>query len=296
MIVWGAAKGSIGAHSEELEGQRWITSVTPKWVILSKVVWVVLFLQPLALGFVKLAAVFFCRRLIVGRAFDIASWSLIALIVCWMTVFFFGLFFDCGTDFAANWGSLSHIAARCPFGFMPTIIYTILDAALDLAVLVLPLPWIIKLRTPWSRKLYLCSCFMLGAFATAAAFVRMSIFIEAGIPSAAIHKDTVVGLPNYDVVGIVSAEMFWTMIETTVALIACCLPTVKSAVNFGAVGRYLASCFPASFFTRSSESGSRSKGLTRDKDVELGFRPPASSRFGASAVLPIGGVMECPSE
>ncbi|KAF4303605.1 hypothetical protein GTA08_BOTSDO09538 [Botryosphaeria dothidea] len=186
MIVWGAAKGSIGAHSEELEGQRWITSVTPKWVILSKVVWVVLFLQPLALGFVKLSVVFFCRRLIVGRAFDIVSWTLVVTIACWMAVFFFGLFFDCGVEFAANWGSLSHIAARCPFGFMPTIIYTILDSVLDLAVLILPLPWIIKLRTPWTRKLYLCSCFMLGAFATAAAFVRMAFFIEAGIP-AGLH-------------------------------------------------------------------------------------------------------------
>lgn len=146
MIVWGAAKGSIGAHSEELEGQRWITSVTPKWVILSKVVWVVLFLQPLALGFVKLSVVFFCRRLIVGRAFDIVSWTLVVTIACWMAVFFFGLFFDCGVEFAANWGSLSHIAARCPFGFMPTIIYTILDSVLDLAVLILPLPWVSHMR------------------------------------------------------------------------------------------------------------------------------------------------------
>lgn len=67
---------------------------------------------------------------------------MIGLISAWMVAFSIGLFFDCGANIAANWGSLEEIGAQCPFGFLPTIIYTILDACFDLFVLVLPIPWV----------------------------------------------------------------------------------------------------------------------------------------------------------
>lgn len=116
--------------------QSWL-SANPK-----KVVWVVMFLQPLALGFIKLSVLFFYRRLFMGTVFNILSWILIGIVAAWMTAFSLGLFFDCGTNFAANWGSLATISEECGFGFMPTIIYTILDACLDLAILVFPIPWV----------------------------------------------------------------------------------------------------------------------------------------------------------
>ena len=114
----------------------------PHFTDSSKVVWIVLFLQPLALGFIKLSVLFFYRRIFMGPVFNILSWFLIGVVICWMTAFFFGLFFDCGSHFAANWGSLNEIAEECPFGFLPTIIYTILDACLDLIILVFPAPWV----------------------------------------------------------------------------------------------------------------------------------------------------------
>lgn len=117
--------------------------MTPDWVNLSKVVWIVLWLQPLALGFIKLSVLFFYRRIIsVSKTFNILSWFMIAVTIGWMIAFFFGLFFDCGTNISDNWGSLATIGENCPFGFLPTIIYTILDACLDLFVLVLPIPWV----------------------------------------------------------------------------------------------------------------------------------------------------------
>lgn len=60
-----------------------------------KVVWIVLFLQPIALGFIKLSALFFYRRIFIGKTFNILSWVLIGITSGWMVAFFFGLFFDC---------------------------------------------------------------------------------------------------------------------------------------------------------------------------------------------------------
>lgn len=105
--------------------------------------WSTLWLQPLVLCLIRLAVIFFCRRIFFAhRSFRIASAIMAGIVVAFTVCFFFGQLFDCGTNFAANWGSLSYIAQHCPFGFMATVVYTILDAALDLAVLVLPLPWV----------------------------------------------------------------------------------------------------------------------------------------------------------
>lgn len=111
-----------------------------------KVVWIVLFLQPIALGFIKLSALFFYRRIFIGKTFNILSWVLIGITSGWMVAFFFGLFFDCGKNISANWGSLNEISEQCSFGFLPTIIYTILDAVLDLSILFFPIPWVCSVR------------------------------------------------------------------------------------------------------------------------------------------------------
>lgn len=111
-------------------------------------------MQPIALGFIKLSFLFFYRRIFKGRVWDIVSWSMIAIVACWTIAFFFGFIFDCQLDFVANWGSLAETGRVCGFGFLPTIIYTILDAVLDLVILIMPLPLVSKqtiLSLPLSR-------------------------------------------------------------------------------------------------------------------------------------------------
>ncbi|KAM3421340.1 hypothetical protein BST61_g1737 [Cercospora zeina] len=240
IICWGASEGAVGSHSSPEDAENWYTTAGPAWIVLAKTFWVVFFLQPLQLGLIRLAILFLYRRFFGSyKAFDMANWALIGIVASWTVAFFFGLLFDCGTHFSANWGSLGEIAERCPFGFLPTVVYTILDACLDLFVLLLPIPWIFQLHLSLSNKISITCCFMLGSIATAAAFVRMTVFIQSGIPSEAMNRTTVMGLPTYDVLGIVSAEVFWTMIECTVALIAVCLPAVRRAVARSALGRAL---------------------------------------------------------
>lgn len=99
---------------------------------------------------------------------------------------------------------------------------------------------------------------MLGSVATAASFVRMTIFIQTGIPSQAMNRSTVLGLPTYDILGIVSAEVFWTMVESTIALIAVCLPAVRKAVAKSALGKALGIASLSRFVRSLGESkGSR---------------------------------------
>jgi hypothetical protein len=138
----GAKKGIIGAHNDPSNIENWITSTTPTIVILEKLVYIIFIMQPLALGFTKLAFLFFYRRIFTWPSFQRTSLVFVILTVAFTVAFFFGFIFDCRLNFAANWGSLASIAENCPFGFQATIAFTVIDAAFDLAILVLPLPWV----------------------------------------------------------------------------------------------------------------------------------------------------------
>lgn len=91
----------------------------------------------------------------------------------------------------------------------------------------------------------------------------MTVFIQTGIPSEAMKRTEVMGLPSYDILGIVSAEVFWTMIESTVALIAVCLPAIRKAVAKSTLGRVLGLGTLTRVF-RSSKGSSRGTTVGRN--------------------------------
>jgi hypothetical protein len=72
------------------------------------------------------------------------------------------------------------------------------------------------------------------------------------------------GLPTYDILGIVTGEVFWTMIETTIALIAVCLPAVRRIVLSSALGRSLG----FGSVSRLYRSMKSSKNSTNGSDLE----------------------------
>lgn len=39
------------------------------------------------------------------------------------------------------------------------------------------------------------------------------------------------GMPTYDIIGITSFGIYWAVVETNVALIACCLPTLRPILS-----------------------------------------------------------------
>lgn len=49
------------------------------------------------------------------------------------------------------------------------------------------------------------------------------------------------GMPTYDIIGITSHGLFWTMIETNVALVACCLPCLRPILSIAAFGTFISS-------------------------------------------------------
>lgn len=171
----GAGKGVVGSHNEPSDIDDWINSTTPTLIVLEKVsavprqkfrythcgsaltsiqlVYIMFVMQPLALGFTKLAFLFFYRRIFVWSGFQRVSLVFVIITVGFIIAFLFGFVFDCRLNFSANWGSLASIGEKCPFGFQPTIIFTVIDAALDFCILLLPMPCVSLSNIPYEKDI-----------------------------------------------------------------------------------------------------------------------------------------------
>lgn len=94
---------------------------------------------------VKLAVVFFYRRIFLGRIFDLCSKTLIGLSVIWIIYAVLSWFLYCGknikADFEGGW------LACDPWGFDIQMGVFVLDSVIDLLILVLPIPLVGPITT-----------------------------------------------------------------------------------------------------------------------------------------------------
>ena len=97
-------------------------------------------MQILALATIKLSILFFYRRIFRGRSFDIASWFLIGVVVAWAVTFLIAILAACGTAIAVNFQTLGALKQECVNTFDILIALAVSDVAVDLAILVMPIP------------------------------------------------------------------------------------------------------------------------------------------------------------
>ena len=105
-------------------------------------------MQILALATIKLSILFFYRRIFRGQAFDIASWVLIGVVGAWAITFFVAILAACGTSIAANFQTLSALKGECVDTFDILIALAVSDVAVDLAILIMPIPLVSSLDGP----------------------------------------------------------------------------------------------------------------------------------------------------
>ena len=106
-------------------------------------------MQILALALIKLSILFFYRRIFRGRSFEIASWILIGVVVAWATAFFIAILAACGTSIAANFQTLGALKEECVNTFDILIALAVSDVAVDLAILVMPIPLVGPPNVSW---------------------------------------------------------------------------------------------------------------------------------------------------
>ena len=97
-------------------------------------------MQILALATIKLSILFFYRRIFRGRTFEIASRVLIGVVAAWAITFFIAILAACGTSITANFQTLGALKGECVNTFDILIALAVSDVAVDLAILIVPIP------------------------------------------------------------------------------------------------------------------------------------------------------------
>ena len=110
-------------------------------------------MQIVTLATIKMSILFFYRRIFRGPKFDIASWVLIGVVAAWAITFFIAILAACGTSIAANFQTLGALKGECVNTFDILIALAVSDVAVDLAILIMPIPLVsrkeVELEASW---------------------------------------------------------------------------------------------------------------------------------------------------
>ncbi|PWY87082.1 hypothetical protein BO94DRAFT_575212 [Aspergillus sclerotioniger CBS 115572] len=240
-------------------------------------------LQIAALTALKLSVLFFYRRIFVGRLFNIASWTLIGIVIAWGATFIIALMSSCGTHFMANFSTLGEVVEHCINTFGLLIAFAVSDVLVDLIILAIPLPLVMSLHLPLRKRIGILGIFFVGSIATACGIARMALFASIlgpkcmplilNIPNATpalqytntmilvFSHTTVGGVSSNDDIGIVSILMFWGMLEIGVAIVAICLPIIYRLARDASPGTFLGSLLSLGSLRGSKTS--KNSSLTR---------------------------------
>ncbi|RAL12388.1 uncharacterized protein BO97DRAFT_434373 [Aspergillus homomorphus CBS 101889] len=196
----------------------------------------------LSLGLTKLSLLVLFRNIFaVSRAFNLASAILIAITAAWTVSFFFSNLFTCYPITALveeyyNNNCLDSLAmwyAGC-----------ITDVLIDLIIMVLPLPMVFKLQLAPKQKVAVSAVFVMGTGVIAISITRLAMYVKIGSTYLDHYTDD-----SY----YISPIVFWTNIETALAVILACLPTLRPLWTFYR-GRHPAKSASPSFEPYNSSS------------------------------------------
>ena len=225
-------------------------------------IWSCDWMQVIALANIKMSLVFYYRRIFsVSRTFNLLSIAFLILLVVWEISFFLGFTLACNSHPEAQWNSLQEFAQYCkPLGSL-ALAYGWSDFSMDVIVFVFPIPPILKLQMPLSRKIKILVLFALGAMAIAFSLVRAVLFTElvASFNSASFDEDM-----------INTNNLYWNNIETGLAL--C---TANLAVLYSLRQRI----HPRELWTRLKSIASVTRSHGSDNDgTSLSWRQPLTKK------------------
>ncbi|KAF7932852.1 uncharacterized protein EAE98_004151 [Botrytis deweyae] len=237
-----------------------------------KLEWAFFLMQILSMGFTKLSFIFFFRRIfLTGHRshFSIVSACILMVVVLWCLAFFFWFLLSCGNKFATRWTTINTLHHNCPSDIQSDLALAISDFLTDVMILGLPIPMVLRLQMSTGRKVAVLAVFGLGSIALVASIVRLALFVNiTGIASGKI-KD-----PNADNDLLTTRSLFWSMLESGLALVACCLPSLNSLAGLPAFRSMIDSLRSIASLHSSSEHYKISQG---NDNSQLKAEDPSSA-------------------
>ncbi|KAH7350484.1 hypothetical protein BKA66DRAFT_516356 [Pyrenochaeta sp. MPI-SDFR-AT-0127] len=199
------AKWGMGQHIADLEPTVMVKSL--------KAFWVSLIVYYLSLGFTKGSILLQYRRVFTTKKFQIACWTVMAVVICYTIWTVFSSIFAC-VPIHAFW---TREAARCINQFAMWFTNAAINILTDFAIIILPIPVIRSLNLGRRQKTALIAIFAVGGFVCIVSILRLQSLV-------AISNSLD---PTYDN----PPAATWSSVETNVGIICSCLPLLRPLVN-----------------------------------------------------------------
>ncbi|CAD6445428.1 d50c81d9-2706-463f-b1d0-bde9585233ce [Sclerotinia trifoliorum] len=239
-IIIGVVKKAVGYPAPppaSSSPEAALNDLSPVEALSEKLDFAITILTIVAYCFIKLSIAFLYRRIFVvsghSKIFSIVTWTLIAIIISWSITFFLLFIFDCGIHTSAQWGSEAELARYCPDGIKHEEALYISEFFTNVVLALAPIPSILRLQLTTAAKFQIIGIFLLAFSAFAASIVRLILAFE-------ITQSVTFG-QDFDINQTNSTIFYWNMVEAGIALIACCLPTLKPLMSGQGIGSAIAS-------------------------------------------------------
>ncbi|KAL8715438.1 MAG: hypothetical protein Q9220_000772 [cf. Caloplaca sp. 1 TL-2023] len=228
----------VGHHEASLGDRK--PDILHSW---EKTLYAELLVYSIAIPLPRLVLLLFYLRIFPNPSFKIAVYAVGSFIIAWCPAVFFTALFQCNPvafawDKSIAGGTCINVLAFFRYIAVPIVVS-------DMALLLLPLPMIWRLRITLRQKLALLGVFFLGSFGLVASIIRMVIFFQRNAFVDATWTSV--------------SLLIWTTFEVDAVLIATSLPPLRPLfLHFWqSRTRFMAK---VSRFSASNQSDSSQKG------------------------------------
>ncbi|KAL4940971.1 hypothetical protein BDV06DRAFT_11933 [Aspergillus oleicola] len=173
-------------------------------------------LYVISIAFTKICMLLLLLRLFPDDSFRLVTKLVLALTMVWCLAFLFALLFTCRplSYFWRMWEGEGGGGA-CFDQVALVWAHGITNMVLDVVILVLPMPTLIKLNLSWGRKIGICSMFAVGILVTAVSIIRL----------IAVHNFNIIDNPTRK--SIVNLAT-WSLIEVPLSITCVCIPGIRA--------------------------------------------------------------------
>ncbi|GKZ21918.1 hypothetical protein AbraIFM66951_007312 [Aspergillus brasiliensis] len=190
----------------------------------------------LALGTVKVSFCLLYLQIFPGKAFRIACWSLLGLLVAETIEETFVVIFQCSPIHKA-WDASGSVPGQC---LSLTAFYYIsfgIRLATDLALFALPLPKVLRLNMTVGKRAGLVMMFGLGVlYADSPPWLNpdseLRITANSRVSVTSIIRATYISNFSEDHTWTLVNTLNWSSVEVAVAIFIACIPSFKSLITF----------------------------------------------------------------
>lgn len=212
-----------------------------------KIIYALLIIYSLAVAFPKLSILALYLRIFTEKPYRISTWVVAAIISGTAIAVSLVGFFQCSPvplawDKSIEGGTCIDVALFYVYCSVPNVLT-------DVAMLLLPIPMILKLHTNQSQKIGLSFIFLLGTIGLISSCVRLVMFSRNNAFNDQTWRSVTL--------------MTWTDVEASIYLIAACLPSLRPLARSLAHQRIFGKHYWSNQKNLTSEERARSESSAR---------------------------------